>query len=598
MRASISFSLLGTLAGVLAKTKKFSSKRGTTLALFLILASSVVSSEQFWGIFQFAVAVDPNQEVQLALNSRNATAFPASDIYVVNGRASAHISELINLMGSHGLFFYKSSKIGANQGPHGLIARDDVVLIKINEQWNQRGGTNTDVLKELIQAIVDHPDGFVGEIVVADNGQGYGSMNWTQNNAEDYAQSTQDVVDMFSSSYKVSTYDWQPIRRTRVKEYSEGDTMDGYVLYDTCDTETGIYVSYPKFQTEFGTCISFKYGIWNGSAYHKKLKVINLPVLKSHFIYSVTASVKNYMGVQSEKRGGGLANGHDTVGTGGMGTLMVETRLPTLNIIDAIWVNANPLSSSWCGPRTPYGVATRVNVLMASTDPVAIDYWAARYILVQAARIIGYHEAYRYFELHFGRWLNLTRNEIMRGGYDVTIDEDHMNVYVYSRAYHDIEVTSIEPYRIVLSNDTSTSINVTVENKGDTTEYFNVTLYYNSNRIGTREVTLNSKESRILTFDWTTPALGNYTITAIANQVPGEVETEDNILTYGLIQISIPGDINADNTVNIVDLTIAATAFQTKPGDPKWNSNADLNEDGIINIVDLTMIARYYGKTA
>jgi len=436
LRVSISFSLVGTLAGVLTKTKKFSSKKGRTLALIIIVASVVVSSEQFWGILQPALAVDPNQEIELTLEPRNATAFPASDIYVVNARVSAHINALIDLMGSHGLLFYKSSTIGVNQGPDGLIARDDVVLIKINEQWSQRGGTNTDVLKELIQAVVDHPDGFVGEIVVADNGQGYGSMDWSQSNAEDHTQSTQDVVDMFSPSYKVSTYDWQPIRGKRVDEYSEGDMTDGYILYDTADPETGIYVSYPKFETEFGTYISFKYGLWNGTGYEKRLKVINMPVLKSHWTYSVTASVKHYMGVQSEGYavGGGLANGHSTVGRGGMGTLMVETGLPTLNIIDAIWINANPPTSSMSGPETYYSWSTRVNVLMASADPVALDYWAAKYVLVQAASIIGYIGTPYYYESTFGRWLNLTKDEIVAGGYNVTTDENHMNVNVCARA--------------------------------------------------------------------------------------------------------------------------------------------------------------------
>ena len=42
----------------------------------------------------------------------------------------------------------------------GLIAKDDVVIIKVNSQWDERGGTNTDLVKALIQAIVDHPDGF------------------------------------------------------------------------------------------------------------------------------------------------------------------------------------------------------------------------------------------------------------------------------------------------------------------------------------------------------------------------------------------------------------------------------------------------------
>jgi hypothetical protein len=387
-------------------------------------------------------------EIQLVLESRNATVFPASDIYVVNGRDVAHISELIDLMGSHGSLFYQSSMVGVNQGPEGLIARDDVVIIKINCQWSERGGTNTDVLKELIQAIVNHPDsGFIGEIVVADNGQGVGSMDWSNSNAENKSQSTQDVVNMFSSACNVSTYSWQDIKGTRVNEYSNGDMSSGYILNDTADPDTGIQVSYPKFETDYGTKISFKHGTWNGTGY-ERLKVINMPVLKSHRIFGVTASIKNYMGVESEKYvfGGGLANGHYTVGTGGMGTLMLETGLPTLNIIDAIWVNANPGQ----GPSTAYYQATRVDVLAAGVDPIALDYWAAKHVLIDAARSIEYEDISNLdpdnyvkglgMTEAFGVWLNLTRDEMVRGGLDITNDENRMNVHV--REDHSLSSTT------------------------------------------------------------------------------------------------------------------------------------------------------------
>ncbi len=284
------------------KPKNFISRNRIIILAILILG--VISG----GLFLRTLTPNPSQKLQLILEPQYATVFPASDIYVVNG-TNAHISELINLMSSNEMFFYNSRVVGENQGSEGLIAKDDVVLLKINSQWSERGGTNTDILLELIQTIVDHPDGFEGEIVVADNGQGRGSMNYASNNAEDHSQSTQDVVNMFSSIYNVSTYDWQQIRGNRVDEYSEGDSTDGYILFDSADPETGIYVSYPKFKTEFETQISFKQGVWNGTGYEKRLKVINMPVLKSHSVYGVTASIKNYMGVQSEIVAGGLANG-------------------------------------------------------------------------------------------------------------------------------------------------------------------------------------------------------------------------------------------------------------------------------------------------
>ena len=360
------------------------------------------------------------------------------------------------------MVFYRSSVLGKNKGPEGLIDKNDVVLLKINSQWSERGGTNTDILLELIQTIIDHPDGFIGEIIVADNGQGRGGMNYFSSNAEDRSQSTQDVVNMFSSMYNVSTYYWQNIRGNRVDEYSEGDSTDGYILFDSADPETGIFVSYPKFKTEFGTNISFKHGIWNGTDYEKRLKVINLPVLKSHSVYGVTASIKNYMGVQSEVIAGGLANGHSTVATGGMGTLFEDFGLPTLNIIDAIWVNANPYPSDSTGPNTRYREATRIDILLAGVDPIALDYWAAKNILIQTANSIGYDNTDTLdpdnaekngLKETFGVWLNLTKYEIIRGGFNVTTDENRMNIiYGYQNDTHTSSYSSV----IMSSDITST----------------------------------------------------------------------------------------------------------------------------------------------
>ena len=428
------FSLLATfLAGVAAKTRRYWDRWSKSLGLVLLIVSSTIVAVPFYQSLITVKAQNPNQEIQLVLSSSTATVSPSSSIYAVNGRQIATVSNLIHLMAQNGLDFYS------------IIQPNDVVLIKINEEWDERGGTDTDVLKQLIQAIVAHPQGFIGEIVVADNGQWGGSMNWPNSNAENHSQCVQNVVDGFASSYKVSTYDWIPIRDKRVNEYSAGDLNDGYILNATADPITGIYVSYPKFRTVYGTYISFKYGIWNGQAYENRLKVINLPVLKSHDAYGVTGAVKHYMGVQSEsKSSGGLANGHDSIATGGMGTLMAETRMPSLNIICAIWVNAIPCNYGGCGPQTLYSTATRTNVLAASTDPVALDWWASKYILVQAAQAIGYSDTHTLNPENtnragvtgeaLGTWLPKSRDALLRAGIEVTTNEQQMNVYVIDQS--------------------------------------------------------------------------------------------------------------------------------------------------------------------
>jgi tungstate transport system substrate-binding protein len=57
---------------------------------------------------------------------------------------------------------------------------------------------------------------------------------------------------------------------------------------------------------------------------------------------------------------------------------------------------------------------------------------------------------------------------------------------------------------------------------------------------------------------------------------------------------TIREDVNLDLKVNIVDISSAAIAFATSPGDLRWNIADDINNDGIINIQDLANIAIKY----
>jgi len=385
-----------------------------------------------------------NTNIILSLQEHNATEGSASDIYVVTNTTGYDNGFLasVSLMGSHGLKFYNSNLTWDNQGPDGLIDNDDVIIIKVNCQWDERGGTNTDLLKSIIEAIINHPDGFTGEIVVADNGQKQfgsddtgGSLDWENSNAETHSQSVQKVVDQFSNSYQVSTYLWDYITLIQVDEYSDGNYTDGFVVNTTANSRTGVMVSYPKFQSKYGTNISFKKGIWNSSSNEynsQRLKIINVAVLKTHLNFGVTASVKHYMGIPSdfltEQHG---ARTHPTIDEGGMGTLLAETRMPILNVLDAIWIKVPP----WAGPWNRYGEANRVNVTLVSTDPVAIDYWASKNILMQAASQLGYSDLTSMDPDNnasgsFGNWLQLSKEEINNAGYEGTTNYSQMNVLI------------------------------------------------------------------------------------------------------------------------------------------------------------------------
>jgi hypothetical protein len=345
---------------------------------------------------------------------------------------------LVTQMGHDGLKFYKSSNVTMESGPDGLIAADDVVVIKINYQWSERGGTNTDVLRGLIRRIVDHPDTFTGEIAVCENAQFASTSGFDRsaNNAQDTSLSPHDVVVGFQTlGYIISHYDWTLVRNTQVDEYWQTDGDDGYVVYDY-DAQLGGRVSYPKFKTSYGTSISTRFGIWNpiaGGYDRESLKFINVPVLKSHHsTYGVTACVKNYMGTVT---GGLSTNSHSAIGNGVLGALMGEIQVADLNILDSIWINANPFS----GPGTSYGGATRRDELVASVDPVAADLWATINILIPAFIGNGYSPPWPYpsADPHdpssaFRNYLDNSMDYILAAGYDATNDESQIDVITWS----------------------------------------------------------------------------------------------------------------------------------------------------------------------
>ena len=353
-----------------------------------------------------------------------------------NGDRFPCIDGIFDLMGDQGKKIYRSATEGRTSGPQGIIDDDDVVVIKINYQWAERGGSNTDVLQGLIRALVDHPDGFDGEIVVCENAQ-FASTNGfdrTNNNAQDKTLSPFDVVSHFQDlGFDVSLFDWTPIRETSVSEYSDGNLTDGYVVY-AHDSQYNGKVSYPKFQTTpSGTYISLRDGIWDqvsGTYDRDRLKFINLPVLKSHSIYGVTANVKNYMGVVTRELS---TNSHNAIRLGLLGDVLGEIWLADLNILDAIWINARPGN----GPRTYYDAATRRDELVASTDPVAADLWATVNILVPAFEDNGYSSWPKADPTdpssNFRQYLDNSATYLLAAGFDVTTDLDKIDAF--SRPY-------------------------------------------------------------------------------------------------------------------------------------------------------------------
>jgi hypothetical protein len=354
------------------------------------------------------------------------------------GEHFAGLDHLITLMGSHGLKFYESPNESLVAGPDGIVGADDVIVIKINYQWAERGGTNTDLLRGLIRRIVDHPDTFTGEVVVCENSQSEPLNNFDRdyNNAQDHGLSPNDVVLAFQAQgHAVSRKSWRLLRNTLVDEYSSGDMTEGYVVYPY-DAQLQGCVSYPKFQTSNGTYISLKYGVWDadGGTYDREhLRLLNVPLLKSHHAsYGATACVKNYMGVVTATLG---TNSHNAIRWGILGALQGEIQLADLNILDCIWINANPYD----GPWTSYDAATRRDELVASLDPVAADMWAVTNILIPGFLANGYSPPWpepsadpEDASSDFREYLDNSMSWMLAAGYQVTNDLDQIDVHTWN----------------------------------------------------------------------------------------------------------------------------------------------------------------------
>jgi len=112
-------------------------------------------------------------------------------------------------------------------------------------------------------------------------------------------------------------------------------------------------------------------------------------------------------------------------------------------------------------------------------------------------------------------------------------------------AIADIATTNITPAKTAIGQGYTTRINATIQNQGHYEEDFNVTIYANSTAIASQKVTLSSGNSTTIAFTWNTTgfAKGNYTISAVAEQVLGETDIDDNNCTDGWILIAKVGDL-------------------------------------------------------
>jgi len=193
--------------------------------------------------------------------------------------------------------------------------------------------------------------------------------------------------------------------------------------------------------------------------------------------------------------------------------------------------------------------------------------------------------------------------------YNTFLEEDYTNNMAYKQIhayapFHDIAITDLILSKTIVGQGFNLCINFTVQNQGNFTESFNVTVFYNETAITLPDgknyttITLTSGNSTTVIFTWNTTGVtkGNYTISAYAHLVSGEIDTADNTFIDGWVTVTISGDINGNYRVDHKDLLLLASAYGSEDGDPNYIPEADINNDGKVDHKDLLILAANYGK--
>ena len=331
---------------------------------------------------------------------------PIVTVYrVVNGNPKTNLERVVDLQG----------------GIEKIIGAYDVVVIKPNVQWWNQGAPNIQALKALVDLIMERPGGFSGEVVIAENchrgEQPWDSMSsgWKpifERNADiEGINNYQNITEHLKNAYgdKYLTVHWINVDSGGQRVYGPVDGS-GYVF---CDGTGGVpklafgngadgndfrevVMTYPVFKTDKGTVVDLKNGIWEKGSYTgQPLRFINFAALNHHSTYcGFTSAIKNYLGVSDLSGGPDPINGGKLTEkyynfhsfpfnkwapgpTPGMigaeiGEYLTTIRRADLNIVSAEWIG---LASRVDKP------VVRTRAVLASTDPVALDYHSSKYIL-------------------------------------------------------------------------------------------------------------------------------------------------------------------------------------------------------------------------
>ena len=183
------------------------------------------------------------------------------------------------------------------------------------------------------------------------------------------------------------------------------------------------------------------------------------------------------------------------------------------------------------------------------------------------------------------------------------IDENNTDRYplMNIQGTHDVAVTNIAMSKTVIGQGYTANITVTLQNEGSLTEIFNATAAANNTIIQTVPVYLKSGQFTTITIVWNTTgwAKGTRNVYTQADRVAGETDANaaDNLLIYGIVKVTVAGDVDGDRDIDIYDIVRITSAYDAWRGQPRFNPNCDIDSNDHINIYDVVIATSRYGYT-
>jgi hypothetical protein len=160
----------------------------------------------------------------------------------------------------------------------------------------------------------------------------------------------------------------------------------------------------------------------------------------------------------------------------------------------------------------------------------------------------------------------------------------------YMAQIRDVAVLNVVPSRAWAYPGWPINVTVTVKNKGNISETFNVYAYYDTTVIGFKTVTvLAPNEVRDVIIEWDTTGVpeGNYTLKAVADTVPYEYNTADNTFIDGVVWIM----------THIHDVAVVQVSLSDSWAFPGWLVNINVTALNMGDFTESFDVKAYYNTT-